>query len=65
VPRLKITLVCNIPQNIQKARLYSVDSFPEEEHNPLSDHDDFANVMSQSIMKRLVNCINKNKTCKE
>ncbi|MBP2325011.1 hypothetical protein JOF56_005396 [Kibdelosporangium banguiense] len=42
-----------------------MDSFPEEDHNPLSDHDDFANVMNQSIMKRLVDCVDKNKTCQE
>ncbi|GLZ35994.1 hypothetical protein Lesp02_81810 [Lentzea sp. NBRC 105346] len=65
VPQLRITLTYNIPQDVQKAGLYAVDSFPEEEHNPFSDHDDFANVMSQSIMNRVVNCINTGKTCKE
>ncbi|RSM88675.1 DUF1996 domain-containing protein [Kibdelosporangium aridum] len=65
VPQLRITLTYNIPQDVQRNGQYKVDSFPEEEHNPFSDHDDFANVMSQSIMNRLVNCVNKNKTCKE
>jgi hypothetical protein len=65
VPQLRITLTYNIPQEVQEKRLYKVDSFPEEEHNPLSDHDDFANVMSNQIMNRVVNCINTGKTCNE
>ncbi|GGU58459.1 DUF1996 domain-containing protein [Lentzea flava] len=65
VPQLRISLTYNIPQEIQKAGRYAVDSFPEEEHNPFSDHDDFANVMSQQIMNRLVNCVNSGKKCKE
>ena len=63
VPQLRTTLVYDIPHDIQVKKQYKVDSFPEEEHNPLSDHDDFANVMSQSIMNQLVNCINRGKTC--
>nr|WP_235921485.1 DUF1996 domain-containing protein [Lentzea tibetensis] len=65
VPQLRISLTYNIPQDVQKAGLYAVDSFPEEEHDPFGDHDDFANVMSQSIMNRVVNCINTGKKCKE
>jgi hypothetical protein len=65
VPQLRITLTYKIPVAIQKAGQYKVDSFPFEEHDPQSDHDDFANVMSQKIMNRVVNCINKGKTCKE
>ncbi|MGO1053328.1 DUF1996 domain-containing protein [Crossiella sp. CA198] len=65
VPQLRISLTYNIPQDIQQQRRFAVDSFPEEKHNPFSDHDDFANVMSQSIMNRVVNCINKNKRCRE
>ena len=65
VPQLRISLTYNIPQNVQKEGRYLVDSFPEEEHNPLTDHDDFANVMSQQIMNRLVNCVNTGKKCRE
>ncbi|WP_206792842.1 DUF1996 domain-containing protein [Amycolatopsis sp. MtRt-6] len=63
VPQLRITLVYDIPHDIQVKRQYKVDSFPSEKHNPLSDHNDFANVMSQRIMNQVVNCINRNKTC--
>ncbi|GAB3892334.1 DUF1996 domain-containing protein [Kibdelosporangium lantanae] len=65
VPQLRITLTYDIPQDVQQKGQYKVDSFPFEKHNPKSDHDDFANVMSQDIMSRVVNCINRNKTCKE
>jgi hypothetical protein len=65
VPQLRVSLTYNIPQDVQQAGAYAVDSFPEEEHDPLTDHDDFANVMSQNIMSRVVNCINKDKTCRE
>ncbi|MET9628870.1 DUF1996 domain-containing protein [Lentzea sp. NPDC006480] len=65
VPQLRISLTYNIPRDIQQKGQYKVDSFPEEAHNPFSDHDDFANVMSQQIMDRLVNCVNTGKKCKE
>jgi hypothetical protein len=65
VPRLTVTLTYKIPHDIQVKGQYKVDAFPFEAHNPLSDHDDFANVMSQCIMNRVVNCINKGKRCNE
>jgi hypothetical protein len=65
VPQLQISLTYDIPHDIQVAGQYKVDSFPQEAHNPLSDHDDFANVMSQRIMNRVVHCINRNRTCRE
>jgi hypothetical protein len=65
VPELQITLTYNIPRDIQVSGQYKVDSFPQESHNPFSDHDDFANVMSQRIMNRLVNCVNGNRICRE
>jgi uncharacterized protein DUF1996 len=65
VPRLTVTLTYNIPHDIQVKGQYKVDAFPFEAHNPQSDHDDFANVMSQCIMNRVVNCINKGKSCSE
>lgn len=65
VPELTISLTYNIPREIQQAGQYKVDSFPEEDHNPFSDHDDFANVMSDQIMNRLVDCINEGRTCRE
>ncbi|WP_181773356.1 DUF1996 domain-containing protein [Amycolatopsis pittospori] len=65
VPELTISLTYKIPRDIQVNGQYKVDSFPEEDHNPFSDHDDFANVMSNQIMNRLVDCINEGRKCRE
>jgi hypothetical protein len=65
VPQLRITLVYDIPLDVQQNGEYKVDSFAEEHHDPLSDHDDFGNVMSQRLMWRLVNCINTGRICNE
>ncbi|MEA5367537.1 DUF1996 domain-containing protein [Amycolatopsis sp., V23-08] len=65
IPQLQVTLVYNVPQDVQQNGQYKVDAFAQEKHNPRSDHDDFANVMSNRIMGRLVNCVNSGKACKE
>ncbi|WP_410649235.1 DUF1996 domain-containing protein [Amycolatopsis sp. cmx-4-54] len=65
VPELTISLTYAIPREVQVNGQYKVDSFPEEEHNPFSDHDDFANVMSDRIMDRLVDCVNEGRECRE
>ena len=65
VPQLQISLTYDIPRDIQLKKQYKVDAFPQEKHNPFSDHDDFANVMSQQIMDRLVTCVNTGKKCRE
>jgi hypothetical protein len=65
VPQLQVTLVYDVPQDVQQKGQYKVDAFAQEKHNPRSDHDDFANVMSNQIMGRLVNCVNSGKACAE
>jgi hypothetical protein len=65
VPQLRISLTYDIPRDVQLAGQYAVDAFPQEKHNPFSDHDDFANVMSDEIMNRLVQCVNSGRRCKE
>ncbi|MGM1063019.1 DUF1996 domain-containing protein [Saccharothrix sp. Mg75] len=65
IPQLRISLTYDIPRDVQVNGQYAVDSFPQEAHNPFSDHDDFANVMSQRIMNRLVWCLNRGKNCRE
>ena len=42
---------------------YALDSFPEENHNPFSDHNDFINVNSDRQMKRIAACINAGRHC--
>ncbi|MGW4129120.1 DUF1996 domain-containing protein [Amycolatopsis japonica] len=65
VPELTISLTYEIPRQIQVNGQYKVDSFPEEDHNPFSDHDDFANVMPGRVMDRLVDCVNEGRKCRE
>ncbi|GAA2513074.1 hypothetical protein Ahu01nite_060890 [Winogradskya humida] len=64
IPQLRITLSYKIPQDVQVAGQYALDSFPEEDHNPFSDHNDFINVNGTRQMQRIAACINKNKTCR-
>jgi hypothetical protein len=64
VPQVRITIAYNIPVSIQKAGQYQLDSFPEENHNPISDHNDFENVNSVQTMARIANCINTGRRCR-
>ncbi|WP_225978575.1 DUF1996 domain-containing protein [Gandjariella thermophila] len=59
VPQLQVTLTYTVPQG----KNFAVDGFPEELHKPQTDHDDFENVMSNNLMKQVVDCINNNKQC--
>ncbi|WP_309096054.1 DUF1996 domain-containing protein, partial [Streptomyces sp.] len=43
--------------------LFAVDSFPEQLHKPVTDHGDFINVFDESLMKKMVDCINDGRTC--
>ncbi|WP_199514113.1 DUF1996 domain-containing protein [Nucisporomicrobium flavum] len=63
IPQLRITISYAIPRDVQTRGQYALDSFPEEDHNPFSDHDDFVNVNSARTMQRIATCINKARTC--
>jgi hypothetical protein len=63
IPQLRITISYNIPRDIQLNGQYALDSFPEENHNPFSDHNDFINVNSAQTMQRIATCINKGQRC--
>lgn len=63
IPQLRITISYAIPRDVQLKGQYALDSFPEENHNPFSDHDDFVNVNSAQTMRRIAACINRGKTC--
>ncbi|MFB9907211.1 DUF1996 domain-containing protein [Allokutzneria oryzae] len=59
VPQLRMTLTYDVEPRPD----FAVDSFPEQEHNPLTDHADFANVMPERLMDRVVACINEGQNC--
>jgi hypothetical protein len=63
IPQLRITIAYDIPVAVQQRGQYALDSFPEENHNPFSDHDDFINVNSDRQMQRIVACINAGRRC--
>jgi hypothetical protein len=65
VPQLRITIAYDIPRSIQKNGQYQLDSFPEENHNPFSDHNDFVNVNSVDGMASIAECINSNRRCRQ
>ncbi|BBC37067.1 uncharacterized protein SGFS_083610 [Streptomyces graminofaciens] len=68
IPQLQVRLVYNVPapklQNGQVVNPYAVDTFPENLHKPITDHNDFINFFSQNTMNKMVNCINTGKNCK-
>jgi len=63
IPQLRITISYNIPRNVQLKGQFALDSFPEENHNPFSDHNDFLNVNSERQMQKIAACINAGRHC--
>jgi hypothetical protein len=59
VPQLRMTITYAVPRGPS----FALDSFPEQLHNPLTDHGDFVNVMPDSLMATVVNCINRGRRC--
>ncbi|MFC9294810.1 DUF1996 domain-containing protein [Streptomyces sp. NPDC057011] len=57
-------LVQRITYGIAPGARFAVDSFPEQLHKPVTDHDDFINVMSNGLMSTAVDCINGGRTCR-
>ncbi|MFJ9896162.1 DUF1996 domain-containing protein [Streptomyces sp. NPDC091280] len=43
--------------------LFAVDSFPEQQHKPVTDHGDFINVFDEGLMNDMVTCINNGQKC--
>jgi hypothetical protein len=64
VPQLRISISYDIPLQVQQRGQYQLDSFPEENHNPTSDHNDFLNVNSTRQMAKIVNCVNSGRRCR-
>jgi uncharacterized protein DUF1996 len=56
-------LVQRITYKISPGSVFAVDSFPEQLHKPVTDHGDFINVMSSSLMRKAVSCINSGRRC--
>ncbi|GGM17745.1 hypothetical protein GCM10010129_72450 [Streptomyces fumigatiscleroticus] len=67
IPQLTMRLVYEVPapvvQNGQVRNAYAVDGFQEQLHKPITDHDDFINVMDENLMNKVVSCINGGRRC--
>ncbi|SEM78515.1 DUF1996 domain-containing protein [Nonomuraea pusilla] len=59
IPQLRMILAYTVPQG----RSFALDAFPEQKHNPVTDHGDFANVMPDRLMSFVVSCINQGRRC--
>ncbi|MFF6874573.1 DUF1996 domain-containing protein [Streptomyces sp. NPDC012474] len=67
IPQLQVRLVYDVPaptiENGQVQNPYAVDGFPEQLHKPITDHNDFINVMDENLMNKVVQCINSGQEC--
>jgi hypothetical protein len=61
VPQLRITLTYNQPAG----RGFSIDSFPDNQHDPTTDHSDYENASKGNNAEDGANCINAGKQCKQ
>ncbi|CAA9219778.1 MAG: hypothetical protein AVDCRST_MAG54-509 [uncultured Actinomycetospora sp.] len=59
VPALRITLTYDQPEG----RAFQIDSFPNEQHAPETDHSDFENLATEDSNEAGAACINENRTC--
>jgi hypothetical protein len=58
LPQLRITLTFDRPVG----RGFAVDAFPDQQHEPVTDHADFMNLMPPAVMAQAVDCINTGRT---
>ncbi|WP_327723356.1 DUF1996 domain-containing protein [Streptomyces europaeiscabiei] len=67
IPQLQARLVYDVPapqiQNGQVVNPFAVDSFPDQLHKPITDHNDFINFFDENTMKKMVDCINSGQDC--
>jgi hypothetical protein len=56
-----MTLTYNVPQG--QGRAIALDSFPDEVHDPLTDHADFEQVMPKGLASRIAQCVNNGQNC--
>ncbi|KOV98364.1 hypothetical protein ADK65_21855 [Streptomyces sp. NRRL B-1140] len=68
IPQLQVRLVYDVqaPQinNGQVQNAFAVDSFPEQLHKAITDHNDFINFFDENLMNKMVQCINDGQDCK-
>jgi hypothetical protein len=60
VPRLRVTVAYQLPAGTS----YDIDSFPDQNRSPVSDHSLFVNVMPEALMTQVVTCLNAGRECR-
>ncbi|GAA3305836.1 DUF1996 domain-containing protein [Streptomyces cinereospinus] len=67
IPQLQVRLVYEVPaptiENGVVQNPFAVDTFPEQLHKPITDHNDFINFFSERLMNKMVKCINSGRRC--
>jgi hypothetical protein len=68
IPQLQERLVYDFAaptiENGQVKNAYAVDSFPDQLHKAVTDHNDFINFFDENTMNQMVDCINTGQNCK-
>jgi len=59
VPQLRMILAYDQPGG----RNFALDSFPDQQHHPATDHGDFVNGMPDELMDAVVECLNEGLQC--
>ncbi|MFJ1703741.1 DUF1996 domain-containing protein [Kitasatospora sp. NPDC088346] len=59
MPQLVERVAYDVPAGVK----FAVDSFPEQLHNPITDHGDFINVMNPNLLAQMASCINEGRRC--
>ncbi|MEU6306071.1 DUF1996 domain-containing protein [Streptomyces chartreusis] len=67
IPQLQVRLVYDVQapqiQNGQVQNAFAVDSFPDQLHKAITDHNDFINFFDENTMNEMVQCINSGQDC--
>jgi len=59
IPQLRVTLTFDRPNG----RNFALDTFPDQQHDPRTDHSDFMNIADDSVLKLAADCINSGRNC--
>ena len=59
IPQLRVTLTYDRPNG----RDFALDTFPDQQHDPRTDHSDFMNIAEDGVLKLMADCINSGKNC--
>ena len=59
IPRLRETITYDRPNG----RNFALDTFPDQRHDPSTDHSDFMNIVPDALGKQIADCINSGRNC--